>query len=135
MNCILSIDKSNLSSRTNRTPTDFQDLSALIICLLRIKFRLSVGETCGLPRANAVRPYRVLGKYFVISPLRTSPIVCSPLRKAPLCKFTPRGAFVRRGEFRSLRRATKAPRLGLRSLFEKSNAKTFKHFFCVAEPF
>ena len=30
---------------------------------------LSVGETCGLPRANAVRPYRVLGKYFAISPL------------------------------------------------------------------
>ena len=30
---------------------------------------LSVGETCGLPRANTVRPYRVLGKYFVISPL------------------------------------------------------------------
>ena len=30
---------------------------------------LSVGETCGLPRANAVRPYRVLVKDFAISPL------------------------------------------------------------------
>ena len=31
------------------------------------------------------------------------------------------------GGFRSLRRATKAPRLGRRSLFEKSDAKTFKY--------
>ena len=30
---------------------------------------LSVGETCGLPRANIVRPYRVLVKDFAISPL------------------------------------------------------------------
>ena len=36
--------------------------------------------------------------------------------------------------FRSLRRATKAPRLGGRSLFEKSNAKTFKDWVCVTEP-
>ena len=30
---------------------------------------LSVGETCGLPRANTVRPYHVLVKDFAISPL------------------------------------------------------------------
>ena len=28
------------------------------ICFLCTKFCLSVGETCGLPRANTVRPYR-----------------------------------------------------------------------------
>ena len=33
---------------------------------------LFVGETCGLPRANTVRPYHVSGEIFVISPLRTS---------------------------------------------------------------
>ena len=84
MNCILSIDKSNLSSRTNRTPTDFQDLSALIICLLRIKFRLSVGETCGLPRANRracsdVRPYRVLDNFSAnfARPLGGAPFLCN----------------------------------------------------------
>ena len=30
---------------------------------------LSVGETCGLPRANTVLPYHVLVKEFAISPL------------------------------------------------------------------
>ena len=30
------------------------------LCFLHLKFRLSVGETCGLPRANTVRPYRAL---------------------------------------------------------------------------
>ena len=39
------------------------------ICLLRNNFFLFVGETCGLPRANTVRPYRVLVKGFAISPL------------------------------------------------------------------
>ena len=39
------------------------------LCFLHIKFRLSVGAFFERPRANTVRPYRVLGKYFVISPL------------------------------------------------------------------
>ena len=47
-------------------PTDRKNLSGVSLCFLRIKYCLSVGETCGLPWANAVRPYRVLGKYFVI---------------------------------------------------------------------
>ena len=37
------------------------------MCFLRIKFCLSVGVFCERLRANTVRPYRVLGKYFVIS--------------------------------------------------------------------
>jgi len=41
----------------------------VIICLLRIKFCLSVGAFFERPRANTVRPYRGLGKYLVISPL------------------------------------------------------------------
>ena len=44
-------------------------MSGLLICLLRNNFFLFVGETCGLPRANTVRPYRVLVKGFAISPL------------------------------------------------------------------
>ena len=40
----------------------FQNLSGFIICFLHIKFCLFVGETCGLPWANTVRPYRALGK-------------------------------------------------------------------------
>ncbi len=36
-----------------------ENLSGLIICLLHNIFS-SVGETCGLPRANTVRPYRAL---------------------------------------------------------------------------
>ena len=39
------------------------------LCFLHIKFRLSVGAFFERPRANTVRPYRVLGKYFMISPL------------------------------------------------------------------
>ena len=45
-------------------PTDLKNLSGLLICLLRNNFFLFVGETCGLPRANAVRPYRVLDNFF-----------------------------------------------------------------------
>ena len=56
----------NLSNRIKQTPTDF--MSGIIICLLQ-SFFLYVGETCGLPLANAVRPYRVLVKDFAISPL------------------------------------------------------------------
>ena len=37
----------------------FENLSAFLICFLRTIF-ISVGETCGLPRANKVRPYRSL---------------------------------------------------------------------------
>ena len=51
------------------SPTDLKNLSGLLICLLRNNFFLFVGETCGLPRANTVRPYRVLVKGFAISPL------------------------------------------------------------------
>ena len=62
------------------SPTDvLKNLSGLSLCFLRIKYCLSVGETCGLPRTNIVRPYRVLGKYFVISPL-----ILHALRSAPL---------------------------------------------------
>ena len=50
-------------------------MSGLSLCFLRIKYRLSVGAFFERPRANTVRPYRVLGKYFMISPLilRTLP--------------------------------------------------------------
>ena len=51
------------------SPTDLKNLSGLLICLLQNNFFLFVGETCGLPRANTVRPYRVLVKGFAISPL------------------------------------------------------------------
>ena len=43
------------------TPTDIK-ICRGYLCLLHIKFCLLVGETCGLPRANTVRPYRALGK-------------------------------------------------------------------------
>ena len=53
----------------NKPRQTFKNLSGLSLCFLRIKFCLPVGETCGLPRANTVRPYRALGKHFIISPL------------------------------------------------------------------
>ena len=56
----------------NKQPrqTFTKNLSGLSLCFLRIKYCLSVGAFFELLRANAVRPYRVLDKYFVISPLR-----------------------------------------------------------------
>jgi len=50
--------------------------------------------------------------------------VCVPLLR--LCRNSPFVAFRTIGEFRSLRRATNATRVGLRSLFEKRDAKTFQ---------
>jgi len=49
----------------NKQPrqTFTKNLSGLSLCFLRIKYCLSVGETCGLPRANTVRPYRVLDNF------------------------------------------------------------------------
>ena len=47
------------------TPDRHSKSVGVSLCFLRIKFCVPVGETCGLPRANTVRPYRVLG----ISPL------------------------------------------------------------------
>ena len=44
------------------TPTDRKSVGDYY--LLPAELFLFVGETCGLPRANAVRPYRVLGKLF-----------------------------------------------------------------------
>jgi len=59
----MSILNSNLSNSKPR--------QTLKICrgfsLFTAELFLSVGETCGLPRANAVRPYRVLVKDFAIS--------------------------------------------------------------------
>ena len=46
------------------SPTDLKNLSGLLICLLRIKYCLSVGAFFERPRANAVRPYRVLDNFF-----------------------------------------------------------------------
>ena len=66
---------------------------------------------------------------------RSSPLPCVPLFAKLRFANSPLVALLSgRGEFRSLRRATKAPRLGGRSLFEKSNAKTFKYGVCVSEP-
>ena len=48
----------------------------VMTCLLRSKFSLSVMAFCERPRANTVRPYRVSGQCFVISPLRTSRFTC-----------------------------------------------------------
>ena len=45
-----------------QTPTDLKKSVGVNFCLLRDNFHSSVGETCGLPRANTVRPYRVSGK-------------------------------------------------------------------------
>ena len=42
------------------TPTDRKSVGDYY--LLPAELFLFVGETCGLPRANTVRPYRVLGK-------------------------------------------------------------------------
>ena len=59
------------------------------LCLLHIKFCLLVGETCGLPRANTVRPYRALGKL----PYETQPfrrgfdVICFPSFLFPVLLF------------------------------------------------
>ena len=47
---------------SNRIPDRLKNLPGLLICFLRTIF-ISVGETCGLPRANTVRPYRVLDDF------------------------------------------------------------------------
>ena len=65
----LVFDKFQFVKHNKMTPTDLKNLSGLIICFLRCKFTLSVGETCGLPRANTVRPYRVFKANFL---MRTS---------------------------------------------------------------
>ena len=55
----------------NKINPDRKNLLGLIICLQRSNFCLLVGETCGLPRANTVRPYRVLN-YFSVNFARPS---------------------------------------------------------------
>ena len=40
-----------------QTPTDLKNLSGLSL-FSAYQIGLSVGETCGLPRANTVRPYQ-----------------------------------------------------------------------------
>ena len=54
------------------------------------------------------------------------PLVCSPLCKALLCKFTPRGALVAMRCFDLCGGRPTLRALDPRSLFEKSDAKTFK---------
>ena len=72
----------------------------------------------------------------VLSFLRGTPTCVFPSLQSYASQIPPLVALLNgMGEFRSLRRATKAPRLGLRSLFEKSNAKTFKDWVCVTDPY
>ena len=80
--------------REQTPPTDvLKNLSGLSLCFLRIKYCLSVGAFFELLRANAVRPYRVLDKYFVISPLSLHTLVqdfCAYLLSSfSICFFAP----------------------------------------------
>ena len=66
-------------TNNRKRPDRFSKSVGVTLCLLHII--LSVGAFCERPRANAVRPYRVLGKYFVISPLRTSPLGVAAIKQ------------------------------------------------------
>ena len=63
-------------------PTDQKSVGG-IIWFLDIKFCLLVGETCGLPRANTVRPYRALDKL---------PYEKEPLGACFFCMILPKAA-------------------------------------------
>ena len=55
--------KAKLAIKQNKkTPTDLENLSGLIICLVQSSF-LSVGAFFERPQANTVRPYRVSGDF------------------------------------------------------------------------
>ena len=63
----MRVSNSNLSNRIKQTPTDFQNLSGLSLCFLRMKFCLPVGETCGLPRAFDERPDKQISAEMLFS--------------------------------------------------------------------
>ena len=83
---INQIIKFQLLEQNKQTPTDLKSVGANY--LFTAKLFLSVGETCGLPRANAVRPYRVLVKDFAISPLNLHTLVAFLFNTTELIKIS-----------------------------------------------
>ena len=56
------------------TPTDLENLSGLSL-FSAYQICLAVGETCGLPRANTVRPYKIDTNFLMRSSL-SRPFLC-----------------------------------------------------------